>query len=161
MKRLAGWIGAGLLAAGAVGLIGAMIADGLAVVGRHAGMPLHGSIEVVQAFITIGAASSIAYASLGGAHAAVDLLYQRFPKWMQDLAHRLAALLGFVFVAGLIAGSGWIAWEYWGAGEKTELLGIPIRWFRLFWLACSAIAAVALVAPLFAKSPADSSGGSH
>jgi TRAP-type C4-dicarboxylate transport system permease small subunit len=157
VKRPGEGIGGVLLATGGIGLLGAMLTDAIAVVGRHVGVPFTGSIELVQAFIVLGASSAIAYASLGATHAAVDLVFHRMPLSAQHLAHRLAALLGFLFVAALLAGSAWIAWEYRDAGERTELLGIELKWLRLFWLACALIAAAAMLAPLFArKPPADS-----
>ena len=151
MKKLGAGIGGLLLATGAVGLIGAMLTDSIAVVGRHVGIPFTGSIELVQAFIVLGAASAIAYASLGAKHAAVDLVFHRLPISAQRVAHGLAALLGFLFLAAMVIGSAWIAWEYRDAGERTELLGIEVKWLRLFWLACAVIAAAAMLAPLFAK----------
>ena len=153
MKRLGDRIGGVLLLTGAVGLMGAMVTDSIAVVGRHVGIPFTGSIELAQAFIVLGAASAIAYASLGATHAAVDLVFHRLPISAQRLAHRFAALLGFLFVAALLVGSAWIAWEYRDAGERTELIGIELKWLRLFWLACAVIAAAAMLAPLFAKKP--------
>ena len=154
MKRLGEGIGGVLLVTGAVGLLGAMLTDAIAVVGRHIGIPFTGSIELVQVFIVVGASSAIAYASLGATHAAVDLVFHRLPISAQRLAHRLAALLGFLFVAALLVGSAWIAWEYRDAGERTELLGIELKWLRLFWLACAIIGAVAMLTPLFAKKSA-------
>jgi TRAP-type C4-dicarboxylate transport system permease small subunit len=151
VKRLGDGIGGVLLLTGATGLIGAMLIDGIAVIGRHVGIPFTGSIELVQAFIVLGAASAIAYASMGATHAAVDLVFHRLPVSAQHLAHRLAALLGFLFLAALMTGSAWIAWEYRDAGERTELLGIELKWLRLYWLACAVIAAAAMLAPLFAK----------
>jgi TRAP-type C4-dicarboxylate transport system permease small subunit len=156
VKKLGDGLGGVLLATGAIGLLGAMLTDAIAVVGRHIGIPLTGSIELVQAFIVLGASSAIAYASLGATHAAVDLVFHRLPISAQRVAHRLAALLGFLFVAALVVGSAWIAWEYRDANERTELLGIELKWLRLFWLACAVIAAAAMLAPLFRKtSPSD------
>jgi TRAP-type C4-dicarboxylate transport system permease small subunit len=156
VKKAGDRIGGVLLLTGAVGLIGAMLTDGIAVIGRHAGIPFTGSIELVQAFIVLGASSAIAYASLGATHAAVDLVFHRLPISAQHVAHRIAALLGFLFLAALVAGSAWIAWEYRNAGERTELLGIELKWLRLFWLACAVISAAAMLAPLFSKKlPSD------
>ena len=160
MKKLGDGLEGVVLLTGAVGLIGAMLADGIAVVGRHIGIPFTGSIELVQAFIVLGAASAIAYASLGATHAAVDLVFHRLPISAQHLANRFAALLGFLFLAALVIGSAWIAWEYRDAGERTELLGIELKWLRLFWLACAVIAAAAMLAPLFTKKlPPDPAPG--
>jgi TRAP-type C4-dicarboxylate transport system permease small subunit len=162
VKRLGAWIGGALLLTGSVGLLGAMLTDALAVAGRHSGVPVLGSIEIVQAFVAIGAASAIAYASMSATHAAVDLVFHRLPPWAQDAAHRMAAVLGFVFVAALVTGSAWIVWEYRDAQEMTEILRIPIQYLRLFWLACSVIAAIAMLGPLFEKrKPAEADGGPH
>jgi TRAP-type transport system small permease protein len=158
VKRLGDGVGGVLLLTGAVGLLGAMLTDSIAVVGRRAGIPFTGSIELVQAFIVLGAASAVAYASLGATHAAVDLVFHRLPISAQRLAHRFAALLGFLFLAALVTGSGWIAWEYRDAGERTELLGIELKWLRLFWLACAVISAAAMLAPLFARKQPPSHG---
>ena len=149
--KLARWIGAALLVMGSIGLVGAMLGDGVAVIGRHLGIPLHGSIELVQAFITVSASAAIAYASMHAVHAAVDLVFNYLPSWAQGLAHRLVAVLGFVFVGALIAGSVWIALEYWDQGERTEVLGISLKWLRLFWIGCAVIAAVAILAPVFGR----------
>lgn len=163
MNRLGAWIGGALLITGSVGLIGSMLTDTLAVAGRHAGLPVLGSIEVMQAFIAIGAASGIAYASMSATHAAVDLVFHRLPVTLQRVAHRGAALLGFLFVAALVAGSAWIVWEYRDAQEQTEILHIPIQWLRAFWLVCSVVAAVAMLGPAFGKAKDDVTpgGGGH
>lgn len=151
-----------LLLTGAIGLFGAMLTDGIAVVGRHVGMPFNGSIELVQAFIVVGGASAIALASLAGMHAAVDLVFDRLPPGVQRVAKVGANVLSFLFVAGLLIGSAWIAWEYRDAGERTELLGIELKWLRLFWLGCAVVAAVGMLAPLFGKkADAGQSGGGH
>lgn len=165
MSQAGSRLGGVLLATGAVGLIGAMLTDAVAVVGRHAGIPFTGSIELVQALVVLAASSAIAYASMGATHAVVDLLFHRLPPWAQALCHRLAAVLGFVFVGALVVGSVWIAWEYRDAGERTELLGIELKWLRMFWVACAVIAAVAILLPVFAKqrqsADDETPGGPH
>jgi TRAP-type C4-dicarboxylate transport system permease small subunit len=136
-----GWLPTLIIATGSIGLAGAMVTDGLAVAGRHLGLPFAGSIEISQAFVIIMAASAIAYASLDDHHAAVDLVFQRLPKWLQCAALRVNAFLTLAFFAALIAGSGWILTEGWAGGEQTELLHVPLRWFRLFWIVMSVISA--------------------
>jgi TRAP-type C4-dicarboxylate transport system permease small subunit len=152
-----------LLATGALGLFGAMLTDGVSVVGRHIGIPFTGSIELVQAFVVIAASSAIAYASIFATHAAVELVFQRLPVTAQRVVLRLAAALGFVFLVSLLVGSAWIAWEYRDAGERTELLGIEIKWLRLFWIGCAVISAVAMLAPIVSRKSRerDVHGGGH
>ena len=48
-----------MLAVGSAGLLAAMTTDALAVAGRHAGIRLLGSIEIVQACIVVVATSAI------------------------------------------------------------------------------------------------------
>jgi TRAP-type C4-dicarboxylate transport system permease small subunit len=159
--KAVGGISAVLLVTGGVGLIGAILTDSIAVVGRHVGVPFTGSIELMQAFIVVGAASGIALASIGATHAAVDLVFHRMPVSAQRIAHRLAALLGFAFLTALVIGSAWIAWEYRDAGERTEILGIELKWLRLFWIGCAVVAAAAMVGPLFSRKAPESGPGAH
>ena len=42
------------------------------------------------------------------------------------------AAAGTLFLAALLAGSGWIAFDLWSAHEESELVGVPWRWMRLF-----------------------------
>lgn len=147
------WVARILIVAGSIGLMGAMLTDGLAVVGRHAGLPLAGSIEVTQAFVIVMAASAIAYASLGGDHAAVDLVYARLPEWLKRLLARVNALLGFALLGVLAFGSAWIAWEHWGSGEQTELVHVPLRWFRLWWIGAAMVAAGAFLLAAVKRNP--------
>lgn len=163
MTARSGPVSNALLVTGAVGLFGAMLTDGVSVLGRHVGVPFTGSIELVQAFVVIAASSAIAYASIFATHAAVELVFQRLPVTAQRIVLRLAALLGFVFLISLLVGSTWIAWEYRDASERTEMLGIEIKWLRMFWIGCAVISAVAMLAPLLSRKPpnADSRGGGH
>jgi TRAP-type transport system small permease protein len=141
-KKSGSLIGRVLVIVGSAGLLGAIAVDGIAVIGRHAGVPLIGSIEMSEAFVVLLAASSIAVATLDRAHAAVDLLHSRLSPAGQLWMSRFAALAGALFAAALIAGSIWVAADLWSGNEKTELLGIPLAPLRIFWIACALVAAV-------------------
>jgi hypothetical protein len=52
---------------------------------------------------------------------------------------RSAAFLAFVILA---AGSAWVSMDLWPTHEMTEQLAIPLRGFRLFWLAACIAAAI-------------------
>jgi TRAP-type transport system small permease protein len=150
-----GWIPTTIIIVGSVGLMGAMLTDGLAVIGRHIGVPVVGSIEVSQAFVIVMASSAIAFASLGDQHAAVDLVFNRLPDWAKRAAMRVNAVLAFAFVAALVVASVWIAVEHWATDEQTELVKIPLRWFRVFWIAAACIAAGAFAISIFRKPKVD------
>ena len=143
-------LGAGLILVGSVGLLGAMLVDGLAVTGRHLDLPFTGSIELSQVCVVLLASCSIALATLSRGHAVVDLLHQRLGPGGQRLMLRLAAFLGFIFLAGLILGLGWLASDLWSGREHTELLNIPIRWQRVLMIACLVIAAGGFLLHVFA-----------
>jgi TRAP-type C4-dicarboxylate transport system permease small subunit len=125
------------LAGGA--LLVAMLVDTLAMLGRQIGLPLIGSIELVQAAVLLAGSGALIVATLAAAHARVNLLLDRLPdrqrRWFER-AHALAAALLF---AALLAGSAWIAIDLWNGYEESELLRIPYRPLR-----------VALVLALFA-----------
>jgi TRAP-type C4-dicarboxylate transport system permease small subunit len=109
---------------GSLALMLAMSTDAIAVLGRHLGWPLLGSIEIVQACIVLAAAAAMVMATLHDAHARVHVLTERLPaSWQRRL---------------------WLLGELWRGHEETELLHIPVRWLRLFWL-CAAL----LIAGLF------------
>ena len=38
-------------------------------------------------------------------------------------------------------GSIWVAHDLWSGFERTELLGIPLRWLRLIWIATTIVVA--------------------
>ena len=118
-----------LLGGGA--LLLAMAVDGIAVLGRHIGLPLLGSIELVQAAIVVAATAAMIVATIGRTHATVHLVTDRAPphlrRWLVGTGQAMAALL---FLA-LAAGSAWIAADLWNGHEESEVLGIPFRPLRL------------------------------
>lgn len=126
-----------LVALGATGLFAAMGADGIAVLGRHAGFTLLGAIEIFQAALVMSLSCAVLLASVMERHAAVDLLLGRVPPTVR----RRLAIIGRASLAvtfGLIcAGSAWVAYELWGTHEMTEIIGIAVLPLRLIWtVAC-------------------------
>ncbi|MBL8552164.1 MAG: TRAP transporter small permease subunit [Hyphomonadaceae bacterium] len=130
---------------GAVGLLGAMATDSIAVAGRRLQLPLLGSVEIVQAFVVIAASCAMLVATFAGEHASVRVLVDRAPKKMRELLTRAANLLFACFFAALAAGSVWIMWDLRAGAEATEIIGIPLAWLRGFWTVCAVIVAALLV----------------
>ncbi|MEH3039179.1 MAG: TRAP transporter small permease subunit [Sphingomonas paucimobilis] len=123
-----------MLAVGSAALLAAMATDALAVAGRHAGIRLLGSIEIVQASIVLIATTAIVLTTIVDAHARVHILLERLPvataaRWLRG-ANALSALV-FLWLA---AGSAWLAADLWNGHELTEILQLPLRWLRLFWI---------------------------
>ena len=139
--------GLALVAAGAVDLLG--------VLGRHARLPVVGSIELVQACVIVAASASIVAATLARIHATVHVITERLPKAAQGELARLAAVLGAIFFASLTAGSVWLAVEHVGADERTDLLGIPLLPFRILWCLASAVVTINFLWLVVRPAPQD------
>lgn len=112
-------------------LLGAMAVDSLAVIGRHTGLPLLGSIELVQWLVGVSGAMALLVATLRDSHALVRLLLANIPAHHAALLQRINAVAAALFFAALTAGSAWIMREMWGGFEETELLRLPLAPLRL------------------------------
>lgn len=126
---------------GSCGLLLAMAADTIAVVGRHTGFSLIGSIELVQIAIVLLASSAMVIATSQSAHATVHILTERLSAGAAALLARLAALISALFCVLIIAGSAWVTADLWLDHERTELLHIPLRGFRVLLIAAFVIMA--------------------
>jgi len=126
---------------GAAGLLLAMTVEGIAVLGRQIGAPLHGAIEIIQAAILLTATVSMVSATLADAHAVVRILIARLPEVPRRSLQRCGALLAAVFFAALATGSVWLAVEHWDTHEESELLHIPFKPLRA--LVCLALISIA------------------
>jgi len=142
-----------LILVGGFALLGAMAVDTLAVIGRHTGIPLHGSIELVQAALLVSGIAAMVVATLAGSHATVRLIIDRTPPglrlWMQRGSHVLAAL----FFIALLCGNVWIAADMWSGHEASELLGIPYRPLRIVAILGIATIAVVFLRQTFGRTP--------
>lgn len=116
---------------GAASLILAMLADGLSVLGRHTGFAVTGSLEIVQICIVVISASSMLLATADRTHAAVHMLGQRLTPDAHRKMQRFAALVAAIVLAVLIVGSLKVSADLWHTAERTEVLGMPLRGFRL------------------------------
>ncbi|KQS03762.1 hypothetical protein ASG11_05465 [Sphingomonas sp. Leaf357] len=131
---------------GSVALLVAMSSDAIAVAGRHIGIPLLGSIEVVQAAASVTGASAIVGATLVGAHASIHIVTDRVAPPMRRLLSISANTLAALFFAILTLGCGWVAWDLHAGQEQSELLALPILPLRIFATAAfGAAAAIFLV----------------
>lgn len=131
---------------GSAGLIVAAAADALAVLGRHVGFRILGSIEIVQVAVVLIASAAVVGATLLRAHAAVHLLTSRLsPVTAARLGRVMDVLAALTFIA-MAAGSLWIASDLWNGHERTELLKLPLRPFRLIWIAATLTAAAMFLA---------------
>lgn len=140
LRKLAIWTGG-------LAMLAATAIDTLSVIGRNAGFPIVGSIELVQAAILVSGTVALVLATLDDRHAWVRLLTSRLREGPQFLLGRLSRLAAALLFLALAWGSIWIAADLWTGYERSELLGVPWRALRLIanlgLLSCVAIALVA------------------
>lgn len=128
---------------GAGGLVLAMVVETIAVLGRHAGIPLLGALELIQACILLMASTAMLSATMNRGHATVTLLTSRLSDGAKRVLRAFANLLSALFFLGLTAGVLWLTVETWNDYEQSELLHIPFRPLRIVSLV--AAGAIALV----------------
>jgi TRAP-type C4-dicarboxylate transport system permease small subunit len=126
---------------GSLGLLAATAADSLAVAGRHTGIHLVGSIELVQAAVVLLAATAILMVTIGRGHATVHIVTERMSKPGAAHLARITDLVSAIAFLILAAGSAWVLAELWDGFEQTELLHIPLRWLRLLWVVFAVLVA--------------------
>jgi TRAP-type C4-dicarboxylate transport system permease small subunit len=120
---------------GAAGLLGAMAIDATAVIGRHLGIPVLGSIELVESCVVLMASASLVGTTLERGHASVHILTQQLGAAASARFARISDVLSATFFAALAIGSAIIARDLWGGDERTELLGLPLAPLRWLWCA--------------------------
>lgn len=126
-----------LVLVGGGALLLAMATDGIAVIGRHIGHPLLGSIEIIQAAVLVAGCASLVVATLAGVHARVHLLVDRLPTPGRDLLARAGMLAGALLFASLAVASAWIAADLWAGHEESEWLHVPYRPLRIIAVAAA------------------------
>lgn len=110
---------------GATALLFAMGVDTIAVLGRYIGLPLWGSIEMVQAAILVASSSAILSATLAKKHVRVRILMDRLEGLSSIWLHRIQAGFCALFFCALTASSIWIFLDLQGGFEESEVLYIP------------------------------------
>jgi len=116
---------------GGIALLFAMAVEAVAVLGRHIGIPLPGSIELVQAAILVASSAAMLSATLADKHARVRLVMNRLQGRPLVVLGRIQALISVLFFCALAAGSIWILMDLWGGFEESEVLHIPFAPLRI------------------------------
>jgi len=142
-------------ALGGAGLLAATATDAIAVAGRHTGLHLLGSIELVQSAVVLLATSGMLIATLVGGHASVHIVTERLSRPAAARLARIAAFASGLTFLALAAGSIWLAYDLWNGFEQTELLHIPLRWLRTLWI----VFALVIAGCFFRAALAPSSAG--
>jgi len=144
LQRLGVWTGG-------AALIAATVIDTLAVIGRNIGVPVVGSIELVQAAVLVSGVFGLIFATAGDDHARVRILTDRHVRG-QAFADVFGPLSMALFFAALLTGSVWLAADLWDGHERSELLGVSWRALRLIANLGLAACIVIAVAALFRRT---------
>ena len=129
-------------ATGSVALLCMVAIDFVSVICRHLHIPLAGSIELIQACITLAISAAVVAATLTGGHAAVHVLTERMsPAWRGRFL-RIADAAGVVYFVAVAVGGLWLLGDTLNADERTDLLRLPITPLRLIWAVSLALAGV-------------------
>jgi TRAP-type C4-dicarboxylate transport system permease small subunit len=116
---------------GGIALLFAMAVEAVAVLGRHIGLPLPGSIELVQAAILVASSAAMLSATLADKHARVRLVVDRLKGGPLAVLNRVQVLFSVLFFCTLAASSIWIFVDLWGGFEESEVLHIPLAPLRI------------------------------
>jgi len=139
---------------GSLGLLGAMLIDSAAVMGRHLGVPLLGSIELSEACIVAMASASLVGSTLERGHASVHILTEQLPQRARAWLRRLTDSVSALFFAAVFAGSAIVSADLWHGHEQSELLGIAIAPLRVCWCASAAGVVAIFLAQALSKQGA-------
>lgn len=146
MRNVLIWIGG-------LALLVACATDVLAVIGRHVGIPVRGSIELVQASVLVAGGVALIIATQVGSHARVHLVIDRIGLDWRQRINRASALLGALFITCTLIGCLWISVDLWNSQEVSELLGLPYRVLRLIANLCLLLVAIAWLRKAFERKP--------
>jgi TRAP-type transport system small permease protein len=142
-----------LIYLGGAALLATVVVIATAVVARHLGRTLTGSLELAQATILIASSCSLVAATLAQRHATVHLLVDRVGSRAQALLTWMGHLLGAIFFLLLAAGEIWIASDMWSGHEESELLHIPYAPLRILSIAAVLGAAAVMMTHLVGRRP--------
>ncbi len=92
---------------------------------RSVWMPIRGSYEIIGFLGALTAALPLGLTQIRKSHIAVDIIADRYPRWLQHLVEGVSCFLCMIFFI-------LVAWKtfQWGlvvkrSGEVSETLGIP------------------------------------
>ena len=140
-----------LLYLGGAAILATVAIIAVAVIARHLGHTLTGSLELAQATILIASSCSLLAATLAQRHATVHLLVDRVGRGVRAVLLSIGRLLGAIFFVLLAIGEIWIASDLWYGHEESEVLHIPYAPLRIISIAAVLGAAAVMAARLVGR----------
>ena len=136
---------------GALGLLVEVVIILTDVIGRAMGKPPYGSQDLTTMTMVIVVFGAMALCDRNGGHIAVDIFERYYPPALNRFIDILSAVVGAVIFFGL-------AWAVYGVvalnarfgiSSKTNLLGLPIDWFRWALVAFAVLTALGMLLRAF------------
>lgn len=147
------WIARVSIAVGSVALLFVMLVDFAAVIGRHTGTPVLGSLELSEVFIVCMASASLVITTYERGHASVHILTERLGRTARGVLRRASDVLCAAFFGVILIGSLIVMADLWNGDERSELLQIPILPLRLVFCASLVSLIVAFTVQAFSQRP--------
>ena len=138
-----------LMLIGGIGLMGATFVDSMAVAGRHLGLGLLGSIELVQVSVILLGAAAMVIATMTHNHASVHIFTERMrPTDARDMeTHcRVYQRAGLPHRRGGINVG--VVRHMGGASRRPSCCTSRLKWLRLVWVLCALAIAGLVPAPI-------------
>jgi len=102
-----------------------------------------GIIDIMQLCVLVSSMLAIPYGFLSNQHVAIDVFSTMMSKRVQHGLHVFAALLGIVFLCGVLWFSSTQMIAEGSFGDRSLTLGIPMFWFWVPFLLGVVLSAVA------------------
>lgn len=119
----------GLALLGAMGFVVAVVLTVTDILLRNVSdATVPGLTDIVALCTMVGSMLAIPYGFAADEHVSVDVFTIRMPAPVQRALRILAALLGFLFLAGVFVFSCKQALLVYGYGDRSQSIGIPMIW---------------------------------
>ncbi len=125
LSRALTWFGGALLTLIAVMSLTSIIGRALSPLGLG---PVPGDFELVEAGTALAVFCFLPWAHLRHGHATVDLLWGRYPRWLQRLLATSADALMLLVWALLVWRMAIVTGDYRDNAEVTFILQFPVWW---------------------------------
>jgi TRAP-type C4-dicarboxylate transport system permease small subunit len=104
-------------------------------------LTVRGVVDIMQLCVLVGAMFAIPYGFVTDQHVAIDLFAERMPRGVQLGLRVAAAILGAVFLAGVL----WFSLQQAinEAGDRSQTIGIPMLWYWAPFLIAMALSVLA------------------
>jgi TRAP-type C4-dicarboxylate transport system permease small subunit len=125
LSRALAWLGGVVLVVISLISVTSILGRALSLIGLG---PVPGDFELVEMGTALAVFCFLPWCHLKNGHAFVDLLWNAYPAWLQQVLQVLTELLTLVVWGLLIWRMGVALQDYRSNGETSFILGVPVWW---------------------------------